>query len=163
MNFPSFRQSSLILALALFQVGVLPSVVAAEEAAELPPVVRTPEKGEVNWSPALSEPPRAIMADIPAKPTRGQLEKIKIDGLILANVSGNPEQNGKEEEDLSSTLKTYLNRQNPGDASSLKTYIARYPDGSWTPGLQVTWGVHAYHEGRFSEALDSFELAWSAM
>ncbi|MFD2256219.1 hypothetical protein ACFSSA_06010 [Luteolibacter algae] len=94
MKLPHPRKFPLLAVFAFIQVGVLPSLVAAEEAAELPAKVRTPEAGDVNRRAARSEKPRSIMSDIPARPTRGQLEKIKSDGLVLANLSGNSKHKG---------------------------------------------------------------------
>lgn len=100
---------------------------------------------------------------ISAKPSRAELEKIGRAGLVVVSMSRGPGQGGREEEALASTLKAYLARKDPGDDSAIAAYIARYPEGSWTPGLRITKGVHAYHEGRFSEALEDFEQAWAAL
>lgn len=128
-----------------------------------PEPVRTPAAGEVYKEVVKSEAPRAMLSELPARPTRAQLEGVRIEGLVLIPLTKAPGGDGKENEQLSAALKAYGSRTNPDDATALEAYINRNPSGSWTPGLRVTYGRRLYHQGRFSEALDCFEKAWSAL
>ncbi|MFN9027978.1 MAG: tetratricopeptide repeat protein, partial [Akkermansiaceae bacterium] len=60
-------------------------------------------------------------------------------------------------------LKVYGSRKNPDDASALDEFISQNPTSPWTPTLSITYGTRLYHQARFSEALEHFEKAWTAL
>src|SRR5690606_17343253 len=127
-----------------------------------PALVRAPAVGSVNRLKIKSEVALPAETLIAANPSRKELEALNRDGLVLASLSREAARSG-EMEALSATLRAYLGRKNPEDASALANYIRNNQDSPWTPGLKVTKGVHDYHAGKFSEALISFEEAWVAL
>ena len=140
-----------------------PLPIAPNPAASYPEAVLTQSGGMVNKEIGKSEAPRGVFSELPSRPTRAQLESLQIEGMVIVSLPSMSENLGRDEEELATTLKAYGARKNPDDAAALEAYISRNPSGSWTPGLRVTYGARLYHQGRFSEALDCFEKAWSAL
>lgn len=136
---------------------------ALELVASYPAPVVSTSGGVINKQLAESEAPRAVLSELPVRPTRSQLEGLRIEGLMLISSPAAADLSVRDEEELAATLKAYGSRKNPDDATALETYISRNPSSPWTPGLRVTYGARLYHQGRFSEALDCFEKAWSAL
>lgn len=104
-----------------------------------------------------------MLTDLPPRPTRNQLEGLRIGGLLLISRPDAAGESGQDEEKLALALKAFDIRKDPDDATVLENYISQNPSSPWTAGLRVTCGVRLYHQGRFSEALDCFEKAWSAL
>ncbi len=163
MKFSHIRRHLLILAASLPFPAVFAedsSAIVQGAEATYPAPVLTPAGGGIHRQVVKSDAPQALLADLPIRPTRKELESLRIEGLMLASLPDEGAQSGGEEAKLAATLKDYVSREDPDDASALEIYISENPSGSWTPGLRVTYGVRLYHQGRFSEALDCFEKAW---
>jgi RHS repeat-associated protein len=142
--------------------------------AETPPVntdvttsqrapVLSPVAGKINKQTIKSATPVALFSLLPESPTREQLEATQATGMALVSLADRAKGDSTLEKELAVALKSYGARTIPEDASALENYVSRYPSGPWTPGLRITVGVQCYHQGRFSEALDSFEKAWMGL
>jgi RHS repeat-associated protein len=128
-----------------------------------PAAVVTTLHGAANKEITVSEPPRDVLSDLPARPSRSQLQALRLDGLVLTAVPNTGDKSGREEEKLAAALKAFSARKNPHDASALETFLSENPASPWTPALRVTCGSRMYYQGRFSEALECFEKAWHAL
>jgi RHS repeat-associated protein len=66
----------------------------------------------------------------------------------------------EEDSALSRAVAAYERRANPGDVSSLKKFLSRYPQSGWAPALLVNLGLSYLHDGHFSPALEVWQDAW---
>ncbi len=124
---------------------------------------KTPATGTINRTVLKTEEAAEPFSDLPAEPTKQDLERIEMEGLVLRALPEKGSPDGAEEEALASALKSFAARENPEDGTALEKHIAQYPEGSWTAGLRVTHGKLLYTQGRFTEALAEFETAWDAL
>lgn len=164
------RSSSILRPLLIVAASMPLAVVFAETSPVSPQSLEShpspelsPVRGKIHKEIVKSDAPRALLSNLPARPTRKQLEELHIEGLVLASLPEVTLKDDQGEEKLAAALKAYNSRKTPDDATALESFIAQNPRSPWTPGLRVTYGVRLYHQGRFSEALDAFEKSWNAL
>jgi RHS repeat-associated protein len=62
---------------------------------------------------------------------------------------------------LTAAIQQYRDGSNREDFSPLQNFLTQYPQSAYTVGLLVNLGLLQYHYGYYSEALASYQQAWS--
>lgn len=165
MNLSSVIRSSIFIVASSACVSLSAQTLSKTENLSRSPseAKRSTLSGTVNRLSRVSEAPQPLLSDLSKRPTRRELESIRIDGLALTYASNSQRLDGKEEEILGVALKLYVARSQSIDATALEGYISENPASPWVPSLKITVGKHLYHQGRFSEALAHFEESWNAL
>ncbi|RWA64665.1 RHS repeat-associated core domain-containing protein [Mesorhizobium sp.] len=65
-----------------------------------------------------------------------------------------------EDEALKQALNSYQQRSQPGDRSSIETFLSQNPHSMWAPALWTNLGLSYLHDGFFSRAIDAWQKAW---
>ena len=61
---------------------------------------------------------------------------------------------------LLARLQDWLSRNNAENTAELDHFVRTNPKNAWTPSLALNLGLIHYHQGRFSQALEQWQLAW---
>ena len=99
-----------------------------------------------------------VKSAYPANPELADLSKVLIfEEPLVPLASPSP----RDVQDLAKALDAYLATGRLEELSSVKQYLEAHPASPWRLSLLVNLGLMQRHVGRVSEALESWEAAWT--
>lgn len=108
--------------------------------------------------PPHSEPSGDLV--LSDNPTSGEIQNVRLfPEALIPTVTPSSEDNRQ----LAGVLRTFSQRKERDDFSSLESFISGNPQSVWAPSLHLNLGLEYYRTGRYTRALDSFKVAWSEL
>lgn len=95
---------------------------------------------------------------ISERPSRAELTGVQI---FERKLTGFGASNADEDEALGGALNRYVAKLNRTDYSDVEQFLGSYPSSAYAPALRLELGKSYYNQGRYSKALQAYELAWN--
>ncbi len=159
---PFFRfvTTTVLVAYLNLTFSIVPAFAAqpAAPAGRPEPLVRTATDVKVNRVAPASTPVAATPRFSP-QPTVAEIFNARVLAEPFVPLIDSPP--AAETAHLASAISRYAT-EGKGDIAVFSEFLSQYPNSAWAPSVRLNRGLKGFMEGRFSDAISDYELAWNA-